>query len=243
MVETRPEAELKEYTGLAAKKPKVEVTDEDVESRSSDLQMRFASLEVAERPLQEGDFAQIDLTTTRHDETIDELTAKDLLIEVGAGDGRRPSSTPSCVGKRKGDILKINATLPEHFGERAGWQVGMTVLVKETKVRKLPALDDEFAKTVSEFDTLDELTRRHPHALTEMAGVAGRRNRLRESVLEAFARSAASRSTCPEGMVERRGRRSDHEPGAAARGPGHPARPLHGDRRTSTPTRSVRTVP
>ena len=93
-------------------------------SRSSNLQMRFASLEVTERPMQSGDFAQVDLTTYRHDETIDELTAKDLLIEVGA-EMVVPELDTELLGKQKGDILKITSTLGERFGERAGWQVGM----------------------------------------------------------------------------------------------------------------------
>ncbi len=120
------------------------------------MRERFASLEVTERPLQTGDYAQIDLTTYRHDETIDELTFKDVLVEVGA-EMFVAELDAELLGKRKGDILKITATLPERFGDRAGWQVGMQILVKETKTRKLPALDDEFAKTVSEFDMLDEL--------------------------------------------------------------------------------------
>ncbi len=199
VVETRPEAQLKDYAGLAASKPRSDVSDEAVESQVSNLQMRFASLEVAERPIQDGDFAQIDLTTYRHDQTIDELTAKDLLIEVGAGMVVAELDA-ELVGKRKGDILKITSTLPEHYGERAGWQVGMTILVKETKTRKLPALDDEFAKTVSEFDTLDELRADIRNRLEEMSE-AQSTTRLRENVLEAFARDAVD-VDLPDGMVD-----------------------------------------
>jgi NitT/TauT family transport system substrate-binding protein len=84
VVETRPAPELKEYTGLEVARPASEVSDEDVDEQIEHLRMRFASLEVAERPLRSGDFALIDLTTYRHDETIEELTAKDFLVEVGA---------------------------------------------------------------------------------------------------------------------------------------------------------------
>src|SRR5439155_20410111 len=155
-VETRPTPELKDYSSLPANKPKVDVTDAEVDEQIERLRVRFATLEPTERPLQEGDFASIDLTTYRHDQTIDELTAKDLLVEVGA-EMLVPELDHELQGKRKGDILKITATLPDRFGERAGWQVGMQVLVKDTKMRKLPALDDDLAKSVSEFDTLDEL--------------------------------------------------------------------------------------
>jgi trigger factor len=60
-------------------------------------------------------------------------------------------------GKRAGEILKLNDALPERFGERAGQEVSLQVLVKDVKGKKLPEADDDFAKTASEFDTLDEL--------------------------------------------------------------------------------------
>jgi trigger factor len=198
-VETRPTPELKDYSGLAVTKPTVEVTDADLDEQIERLQVRFATLEVTGRPLQKGDFALVDLNTYRHDETIDELTAKDLLIEVGA-EMVVPELDTELEGKTKGDILKVTATLPERFGERAGWQVGMQVLVKETKARKLPALDDEFAKTVSEFDTLDDLKADVRTRLTELAE-AQAEGKLRENVLDAFKEKGVE-VDLPEGMVD-----------------------------------------
>jgi trigger factor len=198
VVETRPIPELGEYAGLKVTKPPSEVTDADTDEQLERLRVRFASLEVVERPLKKEDFALIDLTTYRHDVTIDELTAKDLLIEVGA-EMLIPELDKELEGKRKGDILKITATLPERFGERAGWQVGMQILVKEAKARKLPDLDDEFAKTVSEFDTLDELRADIREKLAEVKeSIAD--TRLRENVIDAFVGSAVE-VDLPEGMV------------------------------------------
>jgi trigger factor len=199
VVETRPTPELKDYIGLKVTKPKTDVTDADVDEQVERLRVRFASLEITERPLRKEDFALIDLTTYRHDETIDELTAKDLLIEVGA-EMVVPELDAELEAKRKGDILKLTSTLPERFGERAGWQVGMQVLVKETKSRKLPDLDDDFAKTVSEFDTLDELKadiRKRVEELKE----AHAENKLRENVLEAFVDDGVE-VNLPEGMID-----------------------------------------
>lgn len=199
VVETRPTPELKDYSGLPATKPRAEVTDAELEDQLERLRVRFASLEVTERPIRKEDFALIDLTTYRHDETIDELTAKDLLVEVGA-EMVVPELDAELEGKRKGDILKLTATLPERFGERAEWQVGMQVLVKETKTRKLPSLDDEFAKTASEFDTLDELRADIRKRLTELKE-AQSEGRLRESVLDAFAEHGVE-VNLPEGMID-----------------------------------------
>jgi trigger factor len=198
-VETRPEAEVSNYEGLPATLPRVEVSDSDVDQQLEQLRVRFASLEVTQRPLQKGDFAQVDLTTYRHDQTVDELTAKDLLVEVGA-EMLVAELDNELEGKRQGDILKVTATLPERFGERAGWQVGMQVLVKETKARKLPDLDDELAKTVSEFDTLgelrDDISQRLTEALQERATAAAK-----DSVIEAF-RSTSVEVDLPEGMID-----------------------------------------
>lgn len=198
-VETRPTPVLKDHEGLEVTKPPADVTDADVDEQLERLRVRFATLEVVSRPLQKEDFALIDLTTYRHDETIDELTAKDLLIEVGA-EMVVPELDAELEGKRKGDILKITATLAERFGERAGWQVGMQILVKETKARKLPALDAEFAKTVSEFDSLDELRADIAERLAE-AKEGAATLRLRENVLDAFAEGAVE-VDLPDGMIE-----------------------------------------
>ncbi len=199
VVETRPDAVLKTYAGLPATRPPVDVGDDDVDGQIERLRVRFATLEVTERLLQEGDYAQIDLTTDRNGQNIEELTFKDVLIEVGA-EMFVPELDAELLGKRKGDILKITSTLPERFGGREGWQVGMRILVKETKTRKLPALDDELAKTSSEFDTLDELRADIRTRLTEMHQSQSD-NTLREHVLDAFVDQGVE-VELPDGMVE-----------------------------------------
>jgi trigger factor len=198
VVETRPTPELNNYDGLKAHKPPSEVSEELIDEQIERLRVRFASLEVVERPLQKEDFALIDLTTYRHDENIDELTAKDLLIEVGA-DMVVPELDAELEGKRKGDILKITATLPDRFGERAGWQVGMQILVKDVKARKLPPLDDDFAKTASEFDTLQELRDDIRQKLTEIREKNADAH-MREHLVDAFVNEAVE-VDLPDGMV------------------------------------------
>jgi trigger factor len=199
VVEVRPTPELKQYLGLSVSKPPTSVSEEEVAEQLERLRVRYASLEVVNRPLQDGDFALVDLQTYRHDQTIDELTAKDLLVEVGAN-MLVPEIDKELDGKRKGDILKITTTLPERFGERAGWQVGMQVLVKEVKARKLPELDDELAKTVSEFDSLDEL-RADLRERIEKVKAAQADMAVRERTIEAFVEHGVG-VELPDGMVE-----------------------------------------
>ena len=155
--EVKPELDLPSYRGVEVERPALEVTDEHVDAQLERLRERFAQLEVIGRPLAKGDYAQIDLRATVHGQEIAELTRTDFLYEVGSGTVV-PKLDEELEGKRKGDILKFNATLPEEAGEElAGREVTFSVLVKEAKAKVLPKLDDDFAQEASEFDTLDEL--------------------------------------------------------------------------------------
>ncbi len=157
-VEVRPRLKLAEaeYKGIEVERPPVEVTDEDVDRLVDALRERFAELETATRPARSGDYVVMDLRATVHGEEVPEATRPDYLYEVGSGEfGEKLDA--ELEGKRAGEILNANDALPEHFGERAGQEVSFQILIKEVKGKKLPDADDEFAKTASEFDTLDEL--------------------------------------------------------------------------------------
>jgi len=155
-VEIRPRLELTGYEGVAVERPPVEATDEDVDALVERLRERFAELETATRPAQTGDFVVADIRATVHEEEVPEATRPDYLYAVGSGEfGAKLDE--ELAGKRAGEILRFNETLAERFGDRAGAVVSFSVLVKEVKGRRLPPVDDELAKTVSEFDTLEEL--------------------------------------------------------------------------------------
>lgn len=157
-VEVRPRLKLEasEYQGVEITRPASEATDEDVRRLLDSLRERFAELEPIGRPARAGDYVSIDLHSTVHGEEIPEATRTDYLYEVGSGEfGEKLDA--ELEGKRAGEILKLNDVLPERFGERGGQEVSFSVLVKEVKGKRLPEADDEFAKTASEFDTLEEL--------------------------------------------------------------------------------------
>src|SRR5919198_1864264 len=113
-------------------------------------------LEPVERPIQASDFVTIDVRATVHAEEVPEATRIDYLYFVGSGEFWEKLDA-ELAGKRAGDILKVNDVLPERFGDSAGSEVTLQVLVKDVKARRLPEADDDFAKTASEFDTLAEL--------------------------------------------------------------------------------------
>jgi trigger factor len=157
-VEVRPRLTLgqEEYKGVEVRRPRVSISDAEVNELLDRLRDRFAELETVSRPARTGDYILIDLRATVHDQEIAEATRPDYLYEVGSGEftGKLDDELRD---KRAGEILRFNAPLDERFGERAGQEVSFQVLVKEVKGKRLPEADDEFAKTASEFDTLDEL--------------------------------------------------------------------------------------
>jgi trigger factor len=154
-VDIRPEVELPDPASLSITAPTTDVTDQDIDEQLERLRDRFAELESVAREVRRGDFALIDLKGHRHDELVEGAGAPDLLYEVGSRTGP-PKLDEELEGNRPGAILKFTDTVPEG-AELAGEDISFTVLLKEVKTKKLPPLDDEFAKTVGEFDTLDDL--------------------------------------------------------------------------------------
>ncbi|MDQ3952145.1 MAG: trigger factor [Actinomycetota bacterium] len=153
-VDVRPEVAVPDLPSISVEAPPSEVTDEDVDEQLDRLRDQFAELEPVGREARRGDFVLIDLNGYRHDEPVEGASAPDYLYEVGSRSGP-PRLDDELEGARPGAILKFNDTIPA--GELAGQDISFTVLVKEVKVKRLPPLDDELAKTMGEFDTLAEL--------------------------------------------------------------------------------------
>ena len=155
-VDVRPEISVPDLTSISIQAPPSDVTDEDLDEQLERLRDRFAELDTVGREARRGDFALIDLNGYRHDEPVEGASAPDLLYEIGSRSGP-PRLDDELEGNRPGAILKFTDTLPPEAGELGGQEISFTVLLKEVKAKRLPTLDDEFAKTVGEFDTLEEL--------------------------------------------------------------------------------------
>jgi trigger factor len=156
VVEVRPQVTIEGHDALTVEIPSPTIADEAVDRQIDTLRDRFAELEDSPRPLEDGDFAEIDIKGYVHDESIEGLTATDYLYEVGSGIVVAKLDD-ELRGKRSGDILKFNDTLPERFAERAGDEVSFQVLVKDAKRKVLPELTDEWVGEISEFETVDAL--------------------------------------------------------------------------------------
>jgi len=166
-VDVRPEVKVPDLESISVQAPSTEVTESDLDEQLERLRDRFSEVETIGREARRGDFVLIDLKGYRGDELIDAAGAPDLLYEVGSHEGP-PRLDGELEGTRPGAILRFTDTMPEGAGELAGQDLSFTVLVKEVKTKRLPPLDDDFAKTVGEFDSLDELK---DDLRTRLAGV------------------------------------------------------------------------
>src|SRR5919201_198756 len=158
-VEVRPRLSFEEsdYTGLEVTRPPTTVADDEVDDWLERLRERFSELEPVGRPVQDGDFVTIDLTVLRNGEKVEQASREDYLYLVGSGEVGEKLDV-ELIGGRPGAIVKVSDQLPDRFGdELGGAAVQITALVKDVKARRLPPVDDDLAKTASEFETLDEL--------------------------------------------------------------------------------------
>ncbi|MDE6932124.1 MAG: trigger factor [Oscillospiraceae bacterium] len=153
-----PEVTLGQYKGVEAPKAEVSVTDEDVEGRVKEMADRNSRMvSVEDRAVAKGDVANIDFEGFLNGVPFDGGKGDSFDLEIGSGQFV-PGFEDQVAGMSISEEKDIDITFPEDYhADLAGKTVVFHVKVNAIKVKELPALDDEFAKDVSEFDTLDEL--------------------------------------------------------------------------------------
>jgi trigger factor len=182
-VDVRPKFDLPEMTGLPVTVDSAVVTPDEVEEYIGGLRERFASLKTAERPVKDGDYTSIDLSASVDGEPVEDAQASGLSYEVGSGtllDGL----DEALQGMSAGESSTFTTELAG--GEHGGEQAEVTVTVHSVKIKELPELDDDFAQSASEFDTLGELragTRTQLEAVKRMQQARQARDRALEAVL------------------------------------------------------------
>ncbi len=158
-VTTYPEIELAEYKGLKAEKPVVKVDAAEVNAEVKAMAERNARMiSVEDRAAKKGDTVVIDFEGFVDGVAFDGGKAEGHSLELGSGQFI-PGFEEQIIGKKLGDEFDIDVTFPEEYGaeDLAGKPAVFKIKLHEIKIRELPAIDDEFAKDVSEFDTLKEL--------------------------------------------------------------------------------------
>lgn len=161
-VTVQPDVQLPDYHALHVERPEIVISDEDVETLLHDLQERTATVEPVERPADIGDVITMNVTGgVGSEEIINEDNADFLLRDetVQDADPTLPGLSKQMVGSKPGDIREITLQMPaDHPNpEVADKQLELRILVKEVKQRVLPPLDDDFAQSVSEFETLENV--------------------------------------------------------------------------------------
>lgn len=154
----KPEVEITDYIGIPVTKTVREASDEDADNEISDTQKRNSrQVEVTDRAAQDGDIVVIDFDGYVDDKPFEGGKAEKYNLTLGSGQFI-PGFEEQIVGKNIGDEFDVNVTFPAeyHAAELAGKPAVFKIKLHEIKFNELPALDDEFAKDVSEFDTFAE---------------------------------------------------------------------------------------
>ncbi len=181
-VDVRPKFDLPGIDGLPVTVDDAEVTPDQVEEYIGSLRERFASLKGTDRPAAEGDFVSIDLSAEIDGKPVEDAQASGVSYEVGSGQ-MLDGLDEALSGMSAGETKTFSAELAG--GKLAGQQADVTVTVSSVKVKELPELDDDFAQSASEFDTLGELRAGTRTQLESMRRV-GQAGQARERALDAL---------------------------------------------------------
>ena len=157
-VAVKPEVELGEYAGLTVTKEAKNVNEADVDAEVKRMQDRNGRLLTREGAAENGDTADIDFEGFVDGKAFEGGKAEHYSLVLGSG-SFIPGFEDQVVGHSAGEEFDVNVKFPEEYGaaELAGKDATFKIKLHEVKYKELPALDDDFAKDVSEYDTLDEL--------------------------------------------------------------------------------------
>lgn len=200
-VSVQPEVTLGDYRDIRVAKPHTEIAEADVDDALERLRLRFAELHDVDRPVQQGDFLVVDTHIMKSGAVLIGESQTNAQLEV---DKERlvPGLAEGLIGLRLNETRDIRVSLPEDYPKRAlaGQDVTFRVTLKSMKERRLPALDDEFAKQVGRGQTLAELRQEVRDELQETA-VRSDQQRFENDVLKALGDRV--QVDVPDAMVDR----------------------------------------
>lgn len=159
VITVKPEVKIEGYKGLKAEKVIAKVTDEEVDAEINAMAERNSRMvAVSDRPVENGDITVIDFEGFVDGVAFDGGKAEGYSLTIGSNQFI-PGFEEQLIGHKEGEEFDITVTFPEDYQAEnlKGKEAVFKIKLHEIKVKELPAIDDEFAKDVSEFDTLDEL--------------------------------------------------------------------------------------
>ncbi|MGN0414318.1 MAG: trigger factor [Agathobacter sp.] len=200
-VAVKPEVTLGKYMGVTVTKADTSVSDEEVEEAlEKERNNNARTITVTDRPVAEGDTAVIDFEGFVDGEPFEGGKGENHPLEIGSHTFI-DNFEEQLVGKNAGDDVEVNVTFPEQYqaAELAGKPAVFKVKINEIKTRELPELDDEFAKDVSEFDTLAEYKDSVKKNLEEQKKNEARRTQEDEAIQKIIDKS---KMDIPEAMID-----------------------------------------
>jgi trigger factor len=196
-VDVAPKLELPALDDLAVTVDDVEVSDEEIDQQVDVMRERFGMLTAVERAAEDGDFVSIDLEAKLDGEVLEDGTTSGMSYEVGSGN-LMDGLDDAVRGLSADESKTFTAALLS--GPNAGQDAEVTVTVRSVKAKELPELDDEFASTASEFDTLAEL-RDDVRTRLGRAKVMGQGAQARDKLVDHLVETIEV--PMPEALVER----------------------------------------
>lgn len=199
-VTVKPEFELGEYKGVKAKKVTSRILKKDIEAEIEKMRERNSrTVPVEDRAVENGDIVNIDYEGFTDGVAFDGGKGEGFDLTIGSGQFI-PGFEEQLIGKNIGEDVELNVTFPEeyHAEELKGKPAVFKVKINSAKVKELPELDDEFAKDVSEFDTLEELKADVKEKLSK-AGKEKAAHETEENVVKAVC--DATEIDIPEAMI------------------------------------------
>ena len=201
VVAVKPEVELGAYKGIEVEKRAYNVTDDEVDAAIAQLQEGVARMADVDRPVENGDTVNLDYSGSVDGVKFDGGTAQGQTLTIGSGQFI-PGFEEQMVGMAVGEEKDIEVTFPEeyHAENLAGKKAVFAVKVNGIQVKELPTLDDEFAKDVSEYDTLEALRDAKRQELLEQAEKNAKIQKENDVVRKAVENATVE---VPDAMVER----------------------------------------
>ena len=200
-VAVKPEVTLGEYKGVEIKKIEVEVTEEEIEAElKKEQENNSRTIVVEDRAVESGDIATIDFEGFVDGTPFEGGKGTDYPLTIGSNTFI-PGFEDQLIGANTGDKLDVNVTFPEEYQAQdlAGKAAVFKCEIKKIEKKELPELDDEFAKDVSEFDTLDEYKADIKKNLTEKKEADAKRQKEDEAVDKAVENASME---IPEAMIK-----------------------------------------
>ena len=199
-VTVKPEVEINDYKGLKATKPSLEVKEEEIDDQIRSMRERGARfVDASDREIKDGDIAVIDFDGYVDGKQFEGGKAENYELTIGSG-SFIPGFEEQLIGHKNGDEFDVNVKFPDEYAEAlAGKDAVFKIKVNGIKEKQLPDLDDEFAKDVSEFDTLAEYKEDVKKNLTEKKAEDARRAK-EDAAVDKVIENA--QMDIPEAMIE-----------------------------------------